>query len=148
MMQYFFIFLAFLCGVVFPTQAGLNGKMTKLVESPILAAFLSFLTGLITLGIYAVVARIPLKQLTYAQNAPWYVWLAGVLGAFYVSTVVMLIPRLGVAFTFGLIVAGQMAISMVLDHFGLFDLPVKPISLGKIIGAILLIVAVILIRKF
>ena len=148
MMQYFFIFLAFLCGVVFPTQAGLNGKMTKLVESPILAAFLSFLTGLITLGIYAVVVRIPLKQLTYAQNAPWYVWLAGVLGAFYVSTVVMLIPRLGVAFTFGLIVAGQMAISMVLDHFGLFDLPVKPISLGKIIGAILLIVAVILIRKF
>ena len=148
MMQYFFIFLAFLCGVVFPIQAGLNGKMTKMVESPILAAFLSFLTGLITLGIYAIMARIPFKQLTYAQNAPWYVWLAGVLGAFYVSTVVILIPRLGVAFTFGLIVAGQMAISMILDHFGLFDLPVKPISIGKIIGAILLIIAVVLIRKF
>lgn len=147
-MQYFFIFLAFLCGVVFPIQAGLNGKMTKIVESPILAAFLSFLSGLITLGIYAIITRIPLKQLTYAQNAPWYVWLAGVLGAFYVSTVVILIPRLGVAFTFGLIVAGQMAISMILDHFGLFDLPVKPISIGKIMGAILLIIAVVLIRKF
>ena len=102
-MQYFLIFLAFLCGAVFPTQAGLNTKMAKFVGHPVLSAFFSFLTGLIGLMIYAVIARIPLNLMSQCRNAPWYVWFAGLLGAFYVSMVIVLMPRLGIALTFGLI---------------------------------------------
>jgi bacterial/archaeal transporter family-2 protein len=79
-MQYFLIFLAFLCGAVFPTQAGLNTKMAKFVGHPVLAAFFSFLTGLIGLMIYAAIARIPLNLMSQCRNAPWYVWFAGLLG--------------------------------------------------------------------
>ncbi|MCU0470339.1 MAG: DMT family transporter [Arcicella sp.] len=147
-MQYFLILLAFLCGAVFPTQAGLNAKMTKLVGHPVLAAFFSFLTGLIGLMVYALVARIPLNTLAECKNAPWYVWLAGLLGAFYVSTVIVLMPRLGFALTFGLIVAGQMCISILFDHYGILDTPVREISFGRIIGAVCLVVGVVLIRKF
>jgi len=147
-MQYFLIFLAFLCGAVFPTQAGLNAKMARLVGNPVLAALLSFATGLIALTVYAIVTRIPLSQFSQFKNAPWYVWLAGILGAFYISTVIVLMPRLGVALTFGLIVAGQMTVSLLLDHFGWLDAPVREISLGRIIGAFFLIIGVILIRKF
>jgi len=147
-MQYFLIFLAFLCGAVFPTQAGLNAKMARLVGNPVLAALLSFATGLIALTVYAIVTRIPLSQFSQFKNAPWYVWLAGILGAFYISTVIVLMPRLGVALTFGLIVAGQMTVSLLLDHFGWLDAPVREISLGRVIGAFFLIIGVILIRKF
>ncbi len=147
-MQYFLIFLAFLCGAVFPTQAGLNAKMARLVGNPVLAALLSFATGLVALTVYAIVTRIPLSQFSQFKNAPWYVWFAGILGAFYISTVIVLMPRLGVALTFGLIVAGQMTVSLLLDHFGWLDAPVREISLGRIIGAFFLIIGVILIRKF
>lgn len=147
-MQYFLLFLAFLCGAVFPTQAGLNGKMARLVGNPVLAALLSFATGLVGLTLYALIARIPLNQFMQFKQAPWYVWFAGLLGAFYISTVIILMPRLGVALTFGLVVAGQMTVSLLLDHFGLLDAPVREISLGRIIGVILLILGVVLIRKF
>jgi transporter family-2 protein len=83
-----------------------------------------------------------------AKNAPWYVWFAGLLGAFYISTVIVLIPRLGFALTFGLIVAGQMAISLLFDHYGILHTPIREISLGRIIGALLLIAGVLLIRRF
>ncbi len=147
-MQYFLIFLAFLCGAVFPTQAALNSQMTKFVGHPVLAALLSFLTGLIGLFLYAVIAKLPLSSLAQAKNAPWYIWLAGLLGAFYISTVIVLIPRLGFALTFGLIVAGQMAISLLFDHYGILHTPIREISIGRIIGALLLVAGVILIRKF
>jgi transporter family-2 protein len=147
-MQYFLIFLAFLCGAVFPLQAGLNTQMTKYVEYPILTAFLSFLTGLIGIILYAVITRIPLQALANCRNAPWYVWFAGLLGAFYISTVIVLIPRLGFALTFGLIVTGQMAVSILFDHYGILDTSIREISFGRIIGALFLVAGVILIRKF
>ncbi|MDI9868322.1 DMT family transporter [Flectobacillus roseus] len=148
MQQFIFIFLAFLCGAVFPTQAAFNGKMAAIVGHPILAAILSFITGLIALIVYAIVAQIPMQQFTAFRTAPWYVWLAGILGAFYVSTIVVLMPRLGVALTFGLVIAGQMTISILMDHFGLFNLPVREISAGRLLGALLLLAGVVLIRKF
>ncbi|MES2518791.1 MAG: DMT family transporter [Bacteroidota bacterium] len=147
-MQYFLIFLAFLCGAVFPTQAGLNAQMSKSVGHPVLAAFLSFLTGLIGLFVYALIARIPLNLISECKNVPWYVWFAGLLGAFYVSTVIVLMPRLGFALTFGLIVAGQMTISILFDHYGILDTPVREMSLGRLIGALCLVIGVVLIRKF
>ncbi|WP_026997912.1 DMT family transporter [Flectobacillus major] len=147
-MQYIFIFLAFLCGAVFPTQAAFNGKMSTIVGHPILAAILSFFTGFIALVIYAIIAQIPMNQFTAFRTAPWYVWLAGILGAFYVSTIIVLMPRLGVALTFGLVIAGQMTVSMLMDHFGLFNLPIREISAGRLIGAFFLLLGVILIRKF
>jgi transporter family-2 protein len=58
------------------------------------------------------------------------------------------VPRLGVALTFSLIVAGQMLITLVLDHFGFLGVPVKEVSLMRILGVILITGGVVLIRKF
>jgi len=141
--------LALLCGAVFPTQAALNGKMSKLVGSPIWAAFFSFLTGILALAMAAQTTKVPYSQVFVAvKAAPWYVWLAGLLGAYYVSTVIVIMPRLGVALTFGLIITGQMVVSLLFDHFGWLGVPIKPISWGKIVGALLLLAGVAIIRKF
>ena len=149
MNQLFYLLLALLCGAVFPVQAALNGRMAKLVGHPIWAAFLSFLTGIIALIIATQTTKIPVSQvITSAKTAPWYLWLGGLLGAYYVSTVIVIMPRLGVALTFGLIIAGQMFVSLILDHFGWLGVPVKPISWGKVAGALLLIAGVVVIRRF
>ena len=149
MPQLLYLLLALLCGAVFPVQAALNGRMAKLVGHPIWAAFLSFLTGIIALLIATQTTKVPISQvIASAKTAPWYLWLGGLFGAYYVSTVIVIMPRLGVALTFGLVIAGQMFVSLVLDHFGWLGVPIKPISWGKIVGALLLIVGVVVIRKF
>jgi transporter family-2 protein len=90
----------------------------------------------------------PISSLANIKDAPPVAWLGGLLGAFFVATAVILAPRIGVAMTFSLIVAGQMLITLVLDHFGFLGLPVKEISLARIGGALLVIAGVVVIRRF
>jgi transporter family-2 protein len=44
-------------------------------------------------------------------------------------------------------VAGQLIISLVLDHFGAFGVPRSPVNLGRIAGVALVIAGVILVRR-
>jgi len=145
---YFLIVLALLAGAVLPTQTALNNKLAVAVDNPILAALLSFVVGTVTLAIYSVATGVPLGNVVSAKNAPPTAWVGGVLGAFFVASTIILLPRLGVALTFGLVVAGQMIITLFYDHFGLLGLDVKPMTAGRVAGVLLVIGGVILIRRF
>jgi bacterial/archaeal transporter family-2 protein len=61
---------------------------------------------------------------------------------------IVLTPRLGVATTIGLFLAGQVIASMVIDHFGLFGTPVQAASIPRILGALLIIVGVAVVQRF
>ena len=74
--------------------------------------------------------------------------IGGLLGAFFVAATVTLVPRLGVAMTFSLIVAGQMIVTLIIDHYGLLGVPVKEVNLARIAGIVLIAGGVVLIRKF
>jgi bacterial/archaeal transporter family-2 protein len=146
--NYFFIILAILAGMVMPTQAAINNKLAEYVESPILSAFISFAVGTLALFLYILAAGIPLGNLVNAKNAPLVAWLGGILGAFFVASAVVLVPKIGVALTFSLIIAGQMLVTLVIDHFGVFGVPEKPVSVLRVVGAALITIGVVLIRKF
>ena len=75
-------------------------------------------------------------------------YLGGLLRAFYVCASIVLTPRLGVATTIGLFLAGQVMASIVIDHFGLFGIPVQPASIPRILGALLIIVGVAVVQRF
>ena len=145
---YFYILLALAAGAMMPTQAATNNKMAGVVESPILAAFISFFVGTIALFAYLLISGTPLANLTSAKEAPAIAWIGGLLGAFFVTAAVMLVPRLGVAMTFSLIIAGQMIVTLVIDHFGLLGVPVKEISLARLGGILMITAGVILIRRY
>lgn len=146
--NYFFIFLAVAAGIMIPVQGAINNKLAEYVQSPILSAFTSFFVGTIALFIYILIAGIPLGNLSLIKNSPPIAWIGGLLGAFFVTATVVLIPRLGVALTFSLIVAGQMLVTLITDHFGVLDTPVRHINIMRVIGASLITIGVILIRKF
>lgn len=147
-MKSFLILLAIVSGAVLPIQAALNGKMGKAVGDPVYAALISFIVGSIGLLIYVIISKTQLSVISEVTSVNWTVWLAGILGAFYVACVIILAPKLGVALTFGLVVTGQLGISLILDHFGLIGIPVRVISWQKIIGIAFIIAGVIIIRKF
>jgi transporter family-2 protein len=146
--SYLYILIALLAGAMMPTQAATNNRMASVVESPILAALLSFLVGTIALFAYALLTGESISNLALAKNAPPIAWIGGLLGAFFVAAAVTLVPRLGVAMTFSLIIAGQMVATLIIDHFGLLGVPVKEISFTRIAGILLITGGVILIRRF
>lgn len=145
---YFFILIALIAGVLVPAQGAANNRMAMAVESPVLAAFISFTIGTLALFVYLLLAGIPPWNLSAAREAPAIAWSGGLMGAFFVAASVALIPRLGVAMTFSLIIAGQMAATLAIDHFGLFGVEVRPINLPKVVGILLITAGVILVRRF
>ncbi len=145
---YLYVLIALIAGAMLPTQAGVNNKLATFIESPVLAAFISFLIGTIALLIYLLGTGESWSNLSGARNAPLIAWTGGLLGAFFVASTVILIPKLGVALTFSLVIAGQMLFTLVIDHFGLLNVPVKEISLVRVGGIFLIIFGVVLIRKF
>ena len=145
---YLFFLLALTAGAMMPTQAAVNNKMAAFVESPVLAAFISFVVGTVALLLYVVASGTPLGNLTAAKEAPAIAWIGGLMGAFFVAASVTLVPRLGVALTFSLIVAGQMLITLFLDHFGFLGLEQRPISLPRVLGILLITGGVVLIRRY
>jgi len=142
------ILLAVVAGAMAPLQAATNNRLAIVVDSPVLSALVSFVIGTLTLLIYIVASGTPLSNLGLMKEAPPVAWIGGVLGAIFVTATVWLLPRLGVAMTFSLVIAGQMFITLVIDHFGLLGVPVKEISLARILGVLLIVAGTILIRKF
>lgn len=146
--SYIYLLLAILAGAMMPTQAALNNKMAVVVDSPILAALISFFVGTLALFIYVLASGTPLGNLGGVKDAPAIAWTGGLLGAFFVTMTVILAPRLGVAMTFSLIIAGQMLVTLVIDNFGLLGMPVQPVSLPRVAGIFLVTAGVVLIRRF
>jgi bacterial/archaeal transporter family-2 protein len=148
MHNWFFLLIAIAIGTIMPTQAAINNKLATFTESPVLAALVSFAVGTVTLLLYCLVGGIPLSSLSLARNAPPVSWAGGIIGAFYVAMVAFLVPRLGVALMFSLIIAGQMLITLLFDHFGILGVPVKAINMPRLMGILLIIAGVILIRRY
>ncbi len=87
----------------------------------------------------AVAALIPLLLLGASNlggwhTLPWYVLLSGVLGMVVVASMAYMIPHIGAAPAVVLIVAGQLFMGSLLDHFGLFGLALKPLDVQRMVG--------------
>ncbi len=147
-MKSLLILLAIVSGAVLPIQAALNGKMGKAVGDPVYAALISFVIGSVGLLAYVLISKTQLSSISEATQVNWTVWMAGILGAFYVACVIILAPKLGVALTFGLVVTGQLGVSLIIDHYGLIGIPIREISWQKILGILMIIAGVVVIRKF
>ena len=145
---YILILLAVISGAVLPVQAALNAKMGKAVGDPVYAALISFVVGSVGLFVYSLITKVDLTQISNAGTVNWAVWTAGLLGAFYVAAVIILVPKIGAALTFGLVVAGQLSLSLVMDHFGLLGLSMHTINWQRLVGVLLIIGGVLLIRNF
>ena len=112
-----------------------------------MSAFVSFAVGTIALMLFLIISG-QFKFGFVSSQSPWWIWTGGLLGTFFVAGIVYILPKLGVVLSFSLVLAGQMFVAILFDQFGWLGVAVREISAGKIIGAILLIVGVVLIRKY
>jgi len=139
---------AAVAGAMIPFQAGVNSQLAGWVGGPIRAAFVSFLIGTIALLIVSSAVRKPVPSLGRLGDAPWWVWVGGLLGAFYVAGSIFAAPKLGAALLIAAVVAGQTTASVLIDQFGWVGFSEQRITPGRLAGVVLVAVGVALVRVF
>ena len=147
-MKVILLCLAILAGSVTAVQPPINGALRSVLGHPLWATVANFVVGLIALLILTVISRAPLPSFANLAPHPWWYWLGGLCGAFFVLSSVLLIRDLGAAVFFSCVVAGQLLTAVALDHFGVLGVPEHPLSLLRLCGVILLCAGTVLIRVF
>ncbi len=140
--------LALTAGIMMPLQAGINALLGAQIKSPILAAAVSFTVGAAFLVVLCMLLRIPVPALSAWGKLPLWMWTGGLLGAFFVTTTIILAPKLGAVTLLASLIAAQMTASIILDHYGLIGYPVQPVNTGRILGVIFLVLGVILVQRY
>lgn len=138
--------LVVLAGGATALQAPTNARLAGAVASPVNAAFVSFLVGTAALGLLALMLQTR-PDAADVKALPWWTWIGGLYGAVFVVCAAWSVPRLGVALTVILMVAGQILISVVLDHFGALGVPKQPLNLTRLLGVLLVFGGVLLVRR-
>lgn len=140
------LILAVIGGALLAIQAPTNAILGKASGSPIIAAFISFLIGTVALGAAVGVSSGKLFAPGLRQ-VPWYAWLGGFYGAFFVAVAAFGAPRVGVGVLLTAAIAGQLAAALILDHYGLLGLARHPITLSRGLGFALVVVGAVLVRR-
>ena len=142
--------------ILFLILIGLAGGIAVGLQSP-LASLMSQRLGvfesvfIVHIG-GAIAALIPLiiysgGKLSQWRNVPWYALGAGIFGLVVIGAVSYLIPRVGVAASITTIVAGQLLVGTLLDHFGLLGAAERSLDPTRILGLAVVLVGVWLTVK-
>jgi transporter family-2 protein len=120
-------------GVFVAAQAPINASLAKSLGDPLLAASVSFGVGFLLLALIGM-ARGAWPAEGAIAATPWWAWLGGVLGAFYVAIVIWGVPQLGAMSTVAALIFGQVVAALLLDAIGGFGLPVQAITWQRLLA--------------
>jgi transporter family-2 protein len=139
--------LAVAAGLAGSVQVALMSRLGERIGVLGALAFSTALTAVIALLIL-VIARGSLGAFSRAVHQPWWMLLGGVMGLLIVFTVTYSGPRIGVAATVGILIAGQLAMGAAIDRWGLFGSERIALHWPRVIGIGLLAVgAALSLRK-
>ena len=127
-------------------QAPINSRLGKTVGTAQAATF-SFLVGTAALLLLASFWRGGLGNLGHVGRAPWWALVGGLFGAVYVSVALVAVRTLGASGLTAVVITGQLAISVVIDRFGLLGVAKQHIGVTRIIGLVLLVAGFVLVVR-
>lgn len=140
--------VALLCGVLLTTQVGINSILARALGNPFASAAVNMAVALALAAAVLFLAPAPLPDREHLARAPWWAWPAGgALGIAYLTGNIVLAPRLGAATLTGLIVIGQLAWSLTLDHFGSLGFGQHTAGLARLAGVALMAAGVLLVVR-
>jgi len=138
--------LTIFLGIVLAVHLAMNGKVGSVLQNARVGNALFWCIG--ALGALAIGvsgwqsgALGPLRQVHPALLT------AGVLGACLVFAIAWLIPKVGAGSVMITLLAGQVIGGLIMSHYGWLGSPVQPITLGKVIGVLVMIGGVILATR-
>ena len=142
-----YMLAAIVVGVLVSAQPPLNAILGRAVGSPFGATAISI--AIAFSSILLVVAFVGWGDISRdtLRTVPWWVYLAGTVGAIFVAAGVVIAPVTGALVFFVCIVAGQLLGSLLADHFGAFGLAERSISIGRVAGMALVLVGAFMVGR-
>ena len=142
-------FLAALSGVMIAMQARVNGELSHRLDNGLQAALVSFGSGLLIIAIitpFNAQIKVGISNLRGSiarkEIARWKLF-AGALGGSFVAIQTQIVPLIGVAIYSVASIAGQTAMSLIVDRIGLTGGGKKLISVRRVLAAFLTVLAVL-----
>jgi transporter family-2 protein len=140
----FLISIAIMAGIAVTLQGQFMGLLDRGLGT-IESVFVTYAGG----GLMITLLMIAFRggNLKNWQGVPWYTFSSGILGLIIVGSIGYVVPRLGVAKGFTLIIASQFLIASLIDHFGFFGAAVRPMDMMRSLGLGLMLLGVWLVVK-
>jgi bacterial/archaeal transporter family-2 protein len=138
--------VAVLGGLALPLQAGANAQLARILPHPLSAALVSSMISTLSLAPIMLVFKAPLPGFAALTGAPAWYFVGGLFGVAFLIVAILAAPELGAATFMAVAVAGQMASSVVLDHFALVGFPERPATPARLLGVVLVVAGVALVQ--
>ncbi|MEX0817650.1 MAG: DMT family transporter, partial [Gaiellales bacterium] len=132
-----------LAGSVQVAVSGAFGKRIGVLEATAFGA----IGAALIVSAMVLVARQGFGGVAAGLREPPWLWLNGVMGAIVVTTITFTAPRIGTFATIGLLIAGQLAMGVVIDALGLFGLEQIPVGWERVVGLVLLAGGAVLVLQ-
>ncbi len=123
--------LAVISGFAITLQGQFMGLLDKALGTKE-SVFITYASGGALVTLFILLTRN--ANLRASAGLPWYAYTTGLLGLIIVGTIGFVVPRLGAAKGFTLILASQFLLAALIDHFDLFGAVQRPLDLAKALG--------------
>ncbi|MCB1518663.1 MAG: DMT family transporter [Hyphomicrobiaceae bacterium] len=138
-MLYFNYILAMLGGAAVSVYLPMIAQSSRIMGSPFMGNVPFFGIAFATSIIISLLAGQRPGDYSRMADVPAWMFLAGIVSALMIILSSYLIPKVGPAAFFVLLVAGQILVGFVINQYGLLGVPVQPMNLTKAIGGALVI---------
>jgi transporter family-2 protein len=140
------VFLSVVAGLAGSVQVAVSGAFGKRIGVLEATAFGAIGAALIVSAL-VLITRQGFGGVAAGLREPPWLWLNGVMGAIVVTTITYTAPRIGTFATIGLLIAGQLAMGVVIDALGLFGLERIPVGWERVVGLALLAGGAVLVLQ-
>ncbi len=145
-MQVVLLGTALLVGCLLAVQTSVNLQLSGAVKTPYGASTIQLLVATVALTAVALAVG-TIGAVSHLPGVPWWHLLGGLASPLYITSGILLFPRMGALAAVGLFVTGQVLASVSLDLFGLIGVPRKPLTIGIALGVLAVLVGITLIIR-
>jgi transporter family-2 protein len=122
-----------LAGAIQAAVMGELGDRVGIAPAIALSVIVAFLCGLTALLVW----ERSFAGVRAAFHEPAWLWIGGLLSVYIVLAITVGPPRIGVAATIGIVIAGNLVMAALIDRYGLFGQDVIPIDRWRLLGLVL-----------
>jgi transporter family-2 protein len=124
-------------GLAGAIQAAVMGELGERVGVAPALTFAVAISLVCALGVLLVWER-SFAGVRAAAEQPWWLWVGGVMSVFIVLGITVATPRIGVAATIGIVIAGNLVMAALIDQYGLLGQEQVAITGLRLVGLALL----------
>ena len=137
--------LMFTAGLGIPVMAAINAGLGGRIGNTATAVFILACVAVAASATVLFFSR-PTGLPTTAAIPPIY-FAGGLFFIFYISSITIAAPRIGLGNSIVLVLLGQLVAAATIDHFGLFGVPKTPVNFQRVLGLAVMAIGVALARK-